>query len=232
VLITALPSDSLLYWLTPTACSLRESAAPFTGAAYLKKRENSHAWHGEAMIKKISMATICLFGTVIAGNANAHDAKAGWQIGASAVTSELNRDDKIVDGSSIGFKLHAQYKFNSWLGLEGAYYYSGDFSSDASSAGGDKVQLVYKGVIIQGIGYIPLPWDEVQLFVKGGYFDSRVDSTINGANAGTGSDDGSVFGTGLSIHVTESFHFRTEFDWFNTNKADLWTVGLGLEYHF
>lgn len=183
-------------------------------------------------MKRTTKVAICLFIAVIASNANAHDANSGWQIGASVVTSELTRDDNIVDDSGFGFKLHAQYKFISWLGLEGAYYYSGEFSSDASSAGGDRVELLYKTFVVQGIGYIPLPWDEVELFVKAGFFDADVDSTINGANAGKGSDDGAVFGAGISVHVTENFHFRTDFDWYNASGADLWSVGLGLEYHF
>lgn len=187
------------------------------------------------MMTRTTIGAILIGIVFIAGSAYAHDADdadSGWRIGGSAMTSELKRDDGLLDDGEIGFKLFGQYKFNSWLGLEGAYYNSGEFASSATSAGGSKVELLYQGGLGQVYGYIPMPWEGFELFVKGGYFAFNVDSKIDGSNSGKGSDNGAVVGTGFSIHVTPSMHFRTAFDWYDADGADLWSVELGLEYHF
>lgn len=170
---------------------------------------------------------------IAAVNAHAHEGDdPGWRIGGSAVTSQFERDDGLIDDGQLGFKLFGQYKFNSWLGLEGAYYNSGEFSSSATSAGGSKFELLYQGALGQFLLYVPLPWEPVEFFLKGGYFAFNVDSTIDGSNAGKGTDNGAVVGTGISIHVAEQMHFRTAFDWYDSDGAELWSVELGLAYTF
>ena len=183
-------------------------------------------------MKQITMVAICLVFAAVAGNAYAHDDEAGWRLGASAVTTKLKRDDDIVNNSSLGFKAFAQYKFGSWFGFEGAFYNSLDLNSDATSANGQEVELAYRGPIFQGIGYMPVPWEEMEFFIKAGYFDLDVELVQNGVNMPSGRDSGVVLGAGLSFHINDKLHFRTEFDWFDAQDAELWTVGLGLEYHF
>ena len=183
-------------------------------------------------MKRTITVVICAVIALIACDAGADEAPSGWLIGGSAVTASLKRDDNVVDDTSIGFKLFSQYKFNSWLGLEGAYYRSGEFQSSATSAGGEEFKLLYQGFMIQGIGYIPLPWEEVEFFLKGGYFTFRVDSAINSSNSGNGSDNGPVIGTGFTVHILERMHFRTSVDWYDTDKSDFASIELGLEYRF
>jgi len=183
-------------------------------------------------MKRMTIAVICSVIALIACDAGADPAPSGWLIGGSAVTAGLKRDDNVVDDTSIGFKLFGQYKFNSWFGLEGAYCRSGAFASNATSADGDNFELVYQGFMFQGIGYVPLPWEEVEFFLKGGYFTFNVDSTINSSNSGTGSDNGVAIGTGFTVHITESVHFRTSVDWYDADKSDLASIELGLEYRF
>ena len=165
-------------------------------------------------------------------HAHEPDNGAGWRIGGSAMVSTLNRDDNLLDDGQIGFKVFGQYKFNKWWGIEGSYYNSGEFQSDAISAGGSKVELLYQGFVGHGLFYVPLPWESLEWFVKGGYFAFNVDSKIDGANSGKGSDNGAVLGTGVSIHVTNAMHFRTSVDWYDADGADLWSVELGLAYLF
>ena len=182
-------------------------------------------------MKQITIVATCLVIAFIAADVGAQDTVSGWQIGGSVVTSEFERDDGLIDNNSFGFKLHTQYRFNSWLGLEGAWYNSGEFSTDALTPQ-EEVDITYQGVQIQGLVYIPFPVEKLDFFVKGGYFNFDVDSTIAGDNSGSGSDSGAVLGTGFSLGITDSLHIRTEFDWYDTADAELWTVGLGLEYHF
>ena len=182
-------------------------------------------------MKQITIVAVCLIIAFIAADAGAQDTDSGWQIGGSVVTSEFERDDGLIDNNSFGFRLHTQYRFNSWLGLEGTYYNSGDFETDALTPQ-DKVEIDYQGIQAQGIVYIPFPVEKMELFIKGGYFDFDVDSVVAGDNSGSGSDSGAVLGTGLTLGITDSMNIRAEFDWYDTAEAELWTVGLGLEYHF
>ncbi len=183
-------------------------------------------------MKRTIRAASCLIFAAVACNAYAHDGDTGWRVGGSAVISELKRDDNLVDDSGFGVKLHGQYRFNSWFGIEGTYFNSGEASSNASSAAGSNVELVYKGITFQGIGYIPTPMEELDLYLKAGFYDFDVDLTIDGVDGGEGSDSGAVLGAGGSIHLNENLHFRTEFDWYDVSGAELWTVSVGLEYHF
>ncbi len=183
------------------------------------------------MMKRTTLVAICLLIAFFAAKAGAQDEAAGWQIGGSVVTSQLERDNGLIDNNSFGFKLHAQYRFNSWLGLEGTFYNSGNFSTDASQPG-ESVDILYQGALLQGIVFIPLPVDKLDLFVKGGYFKFDLSQQIGGQNSGTGSDNGAVIGTGLSLGITDSFSFRTELDWYDVAQANLWTINLGVEYHF
>lgn len=183
-------------------------------------------------MKRIIISVFWLNIAVFACTASAQDSPIGLQIGASAMTTHLDRDDKLVDNSEIGFKLFMQYRFNSWLGLEGSLYNSGELSSNATSAGNNDVELVYKGYTMQGIGYIPLPIEQLEFFLKAGYYQFDVDLTIDGASNGNGDDSGAMIGTGLSLKITDQFHFRTEFDWYDASDASLWSAGLGAEYHF
>jgi len=183
-------------------------------------------------MKRIIMVAICLALAFIASDASAQDdTKAGWQIGASVVTGQLDRDDGLIDNNAFGFQLFTQYRFNNWFGIEGTYYNSNEFSTDAIKPG-KAVEVLYKGPQIQGIFYIPSPMEELDIFVKGGYFDFNVSSTIGGDNSGSGSDSGVVFGAGMALKFTERMSFRTALDWYDVADAKLWTFGLGLEYHF
>jgi opacity protein-like surface antigen len=183
-------------------------------------------------MKRTTTLTTCLVVALIACNAGAHDAPSGWLIGGSAVTAKLDREDNAIDDTSLGFKVFGQYKFNQWFGLEGSYYNSGDFESDATSAGGDRFELLYQGFALQGLGFVPLPLEGVEFFLKAGYHSFRVDSTLNGANTGDGSDSGVILGTGVSVHITEQMHFRTTVDWYDADLADMASIELGLEYRF
>ena len=176
--------------------------------------------------------TIVLMGLLTACVANADEERAGWQIGFAGATSQFERDDKVVDDSGVGLKLFTQYRMNAWFGLEGAYFVSGDFSSSQSTGLSSTVDFSYRGPIIQGVGYIPLSMEEVDIYVKAGLFDFRLDLDVDGAPSGSGSDTGAVLGIGTAVTITDRFRVRGEFDWYDVEAADLWTISLGLQYHF
>ena len=182
-------------------------------------------------MKRTAMAAMLL---LIAFGVNAEDDAGEWRIGGSVSFSDYDRDDRLIRDSSTGFKAHAQYRFNSWVGVEGAFYVSPDFEDDANpSAAGGEAETSYQGVTLHGIGYIPMPGDRVDFFVKGGYanfFD--VDLKVDGSTVDSGSEDGITLGAGFAIEATDNVGIRIEYDWYDVSGADLYSIGIGAEYRF
>ena len=182
-------------------------------------------------MKRTAIAAIFF---LVACIANADNDNAGWRIGGGLAYSEFDRSDGLIDDSSVGFKVFAQYRFNSWIGAEGAYYNSSDFSGDTTPlAGGGEADISYKGFSLSAIGYVPLPGDRVDLFLKAGYVDfSNVKLKLDGADVNTRTEDGLTLGLGTSVRATDVIGLRAEFDWYDANAADLWSFSLGVEYRF
>ena len=108
---------------------------------------------------------------LIAFSAMAADDEAVWNAGIAASFAEYDWDSGVIDDSSTGFKLFTGYRFNKWLGLEGAYHRFGDFEDDTTpgSPGGD-AEVELKGFSIAGLLYIPVPVEDLDPFLKAGYY--------------------------------------------------------------
>ena len=182
-------------------------------------------------MKRTAIAAIFL---LIACVANADNEAAGWRVGGALAYGDFKRDDGLIDDTSVGFKIFAQYRFNTWLGAEGAYYNSSDFSQDTTpQAVGGEADTAFKGFSFNAIGYVPLPGDRFDLFLKAGYFDfTNVKLKVDGITTETGSEDGLTLGFGAAIRATDVIGIRVEFDWYDVNAADLWTFNMGAEYRF
>ncbi len=182
-------------------------------------------------MKQTAIAAIFL---MLACVANAADDAAQWRIGGSIDYSDYERDDKLISDTGSGFKLFAQYRFNSWFGTEGAYYVSPDFSGDVTPlSGGGETDTSYQGLMLHGIGYVPLPGDRLDVFLKAGYYNFfDVKLQIDGQTTDTSSEDGLALGIGTSLQATDHLGVRLEGDWYDIGGAELWSVGLGLEYRF
>lgn len=182
-------------------------------------------------MKRTAIAAIFFLVTCVA---SADDELAGWRVGGALAYGDFERDDGSIGDSTAGFKLFAQYRFNAWLGAEGAYYNSSEFSDDLTpQQTGGEVETSYKGFSINAIGYVPLPGDRFDLFLKGGYVDfTNVKLKIDGADVSTRSEDGLTVGLGTSLQATDEIGVRLEFDWYDTTAADLWSINLGAEYRF
>ena len=182
----------------------------------------------------MNKAALVVLGILFAVNATADDHVPQWRIGASLAYSDFQTNDGSTNDGGTGIKAHAQYRFNQWLGLEGAYYVSPDFKGDLNvNVSTGQTETSYQGVTLEAIGYVPLPNDRVDLFLKGGYFsfyDRNIE--IDGVTADSSSDDGLALGMGVAFDAGDSLGVRCEFDWYDTSGADLWTLGIGVEYRF
>jgi opacity protein-like surface antigen len=186
-------------------------------------------------MKKTAIAALLLLAACSATAADdAADNASEWRIGASLAYSNYERSDGLVDNDGVGAEFFAQYRFNSWLGAEGAYYVSPEFTGDSDPiAAGGETETSFQGVSLNAIGYLPLPGDRIDFFLKAGYFSFfDVNLKVDGASVDTSSDDGLALGVGFSVGATDNIGLRAEFDWYDVSGADLYTVDIGVEYRF
>ena len=161
------------------------------------------------------------------------DNKAGWNLGIAAAFGEYQFDSNQLDDSSVGFKLFAGYRFNQWLGLEGAYHNFGDFEEDTVPAvpGGDAIAQI-DGFSASGLFFLPLGGEDFELFGKAGFYSFSQDIFVDDTTVGTNSPDGLHLGAGARFFISDQLAVRSEADWFNIDKGDLWSLNLGFEYLF
>jgi opacity protein-like surface antigen len=157
-----------------------------------------------------------------------------WRVAASAAFSDYKGDTTGIDDSTVGFKLSGQRQFNDWFGVEGAYMNTSDFSSPqnvVNNPGGDR-DVAFRGFSFAGVGYIPLGGDDFDIYGLLGYFDFDTDLVQNGVVDSSGHTDGMMVGAGVTLGISDNFGIKAEFDWYDVDEADLWSMLLGLEYRF
>lgn len=185
-------------------------------------------------MKRFAVAALGL--VAFAAHAEEHEADGGlWRLGAAAAFANYDRDDGSLDDSVAGFKLSAQYQFNNWWGIEGAYLSTGDFETSQATVGpgsGPSTKQSYSGFSIAGV--VHLPWDneDIDLYAKVGFFDLDANLAQSDVIISSGREDGLLIGGGAAITITDQFGIRAELDWYDVDIAELWSVNLGVEYRF
>jgi opacity protein-like surface antigen len=165
----------------------------------------------------------------------------GWRVGIAASFANFSGDDvpapdlgnKFIDDNATGFKAYAQYKINDWVGIEGAYHNTGEFEDKSKSpmpAG--ELKLSFSGFSAQGLLYVPSPSEDVQLYVKAGFYDFDDDLDFNGSTISSSSESGLVAGAGVAMEISENLGIRADVDWFDADVGDLFSVNLGIQYRF
>lgn len=142
-------------------------------------------------------------------------------------------DDKFIDDNAVGFKVYGQYKINEWFGVEGAYHSTGDFEDTSSNENLDgKLSLSFTGFSAQGLLYAPMLAEEVQAYLKAGYYDFDDELGLNSSNISSSSETGVVFGGGALIDIGDRLAIRADLDVFDADVGDLLIVNLGFQYSF
>jgi len=182
-------------------------------------------------MKQIAMAAMLL---LIACGANADDEAAEWRFGGTIAYSDYDRNDGFVNDTGTGFKIFQQYRFNSWIGVEGAFYDSPEFKGDFTpNVAGGESETTFQGFTLAGIAYLPSPADTIDFFLKGGYYYFfNTELKVDGIKTDSYTEDGLTLGAGTAFQVTDNVGLRVELDWYDVSGADLWTVGIGAEYRF
>lgn len=165
----------------------------------------------------------------------------GFRVGVAASFGNFKGDDvpdpslgdKFIDDNSVGAKLYGQYQFNNWFGVEGAYHNTGEFEDTSSSEDlPGELSLSFSGFSAQGLLYAPKFSDEVQAYLKAGYYDFDDELGLDGSNISSASETGLVFGAGALIDIGDNLAIRADLDVFEADAGDLLVVNLGFQYSF
>jgi len=178
----------------------------------------------------------CLTAIVLglaATSALAVDDKTGWNAGLAAAFAEYSFDSGQLDDNSAGFKVFGGYRFNKWVGLEGAFYDFGDFDDDLDppNPGGD-VTAQIDGLTGSALVYAPLDTTEFDAYAKVGYYSFNQQVLLDDAGGPGNSPSGLLLGAGSRFYISDQFAIRAEGEWFDIDNGDLWTLNLGFEYLF
>lgn len=183
-----------------------------------------------------SLAALVLGTTSILGLpavAGAATGEPGWQIGGAAVFGKYDIDNSSFDDDALGFKAFAQYRFNALVGIEAAWLNTGDFKSDITPGeSGGNAKVSADGLSLNLVGYLPWSAEAVDLFARVGYYSFDQDASLDGQDSLQPKAEGLTAGLGAQLAVTDSLSVRIEGDWYSLDDARLWTVNLGLAYHF
>jgi len=186
------------------------------------------------------MAMVGLLALISWSAQAAHDVP-GWRAGAAASFFDFQGDDvpdpalgdKFIDDNSVGAKVWAQYRFSKLFALEGAYHNSGDLE-DIVVTSGDSTDfnIKFDGFSAQALLFLPLTPEDIEVYVKAGYYDFDDELSVDGSVTSNGSESGLVAGAGAEISLADNFAIRADLDWFDADVGDLWAVNLGVQYYF
>jgi OOP family OmpA-OmpF porin len=182
------------------------------------------------MIKRLVTGTLLSLAAV---TANAEHQDSGWLIGAAVSFGDYSLDDFNFDDNAVGGQVSAQYRFNKWFGIEGAYYNSGELEDDFSpQAEGGNAEVEVDGFSLTAVGYLPLGSDDIQAYGKAGFYTFDQNLQIDNEPSQSRKADGLTVGGGFRIAVSDHFSIRTEGNWYDLDDAEFWVVNLGVDYHF
>ncbi len=161
------------------------------------------------------------------------DNKTGWNVGVAAAFGEYQFESDQLDDSSTGFKLFTGYRFNQWLGIEGAYHNFGDFEEDTTPAvaGGDAIADI-DGFSVSGLFFLPFGGEDFEFYGKVGFYSFNQEVFIEDTAVGSNSPDGLLVGGVARFFISDQLAVRSEADWFDIDNGDLWSLNLGIEYLF
>lgn len=174
-------------------------------------------------------------------SAQADQSVPGWRAGVAASFGTFQGDDvpaaelgqDFVDDNAIGYKFYGQYRFNDWLGLEGAYHLSGNFEDRSTSeALPGKLELTFSGFSAQALLYVPTTIDDFDFYVKAGMYDFDDELAVDGTTNSNSSERGLAAGAGVIFRLSETLGFRAEYEYFDADVGDLSAVNLGVEFSF
>jgi opacity protein-like surface antigen len=193
-------------------------------------------------MKRLTIAAaLCL--AAFAAPAQEEEAADGtrFRIGAAAVFTDYKGDPSFpIEDSGLGVDFYAQAQITRSFGFELGYFNSGGFEQDlAPGTTEGATEIRFGGFDLAALWYLPLFRNsdtDLDLFLKAGLYDFDIDITEVSGNSkvpgSLGHSTGVLVGGGFVLNVSDNIGVRAVFDWYDIKNAELWGLGLGLEYQF
>jgi len=192
-------------------------------------------------MKRLTIAAaLCLAAFAAQAQEEAAD-ETRFRVGAAAVFADYTGDPSFpIEDSGLGVDFYAQANLTKSFAVELGYFNSGGFEQDLDPGESEgAVEIRFGGFDLAALWYLPLFRDsdtDIDLFLKAGLYDFDIDiETIEGNSKVPGSlghTTGVLVGAGFVLNVSDNVGVRAVFDWYDINNAELWALGLGLEYQF
>ena len=192
-------------------------------------------------MKRLTIAVaLCL----AASAAHAQDEAADWsrfRVGAAAVFADYKGDPSFpIEDSGLGVDFYAQAQLSRSFAVELGYFNSGGFEQDLDPGSSEgPVEIRFGGFDLAALWYLPLFRESdsnLDLFLKAGLYDFDIDIEVVEGNSkvpgSLGHTTGVLVGGGFVLNVSDNIGVRAAFDWYDVNNAELWALGLGIEYQF
>lgn len=164
-----------------------------------------------------------------------------FRVGAAAAFTDYSGDPSFpIEDSGLGVQFYAQAQLSQSFAVEVGYFNSGGFEQDIAPGESDgPVEIRFGGFNIAAVGYLPIFKEsetDLDLFAKIGLYDYDVDITVaegpSRIPGSLGHETGVLIGVGFVLNVSDTLGVRTSFDWYEMDNAELWSLGLGAEFHF
>lgn len=192
-------------------------------------------------MKRLTIAAALCLAAFAAQAQEEAASETGFRVGAAAVFTDYKGDPSFpIEDSSLGVDFYAQANVSRSFAFELGYFNSGGFEQDLDPGSSEgPVEIRFGGFDVAALWYLPLFRDsdtDLDLFLKAGLYDFDIDITVAEGNSkipgSLGHTTGVLFGGGFVLNVSDNVGVRAVFDWYDINNAELWGLGLGLEYQF
>lgn len=128
----------------------------------------------------------------------------------------------------IGLKIHGGYEFAEIFAFEAAYLDSGDAKDDIE---GVDVKVNLSGYVLSAV--LQTSSTTPNLFTKVGYYNGEQEVKVAALGESFDDDaDGFTAGLGFKQQIRNGLFVRGEFDWYDSDLDNSWSVVIGLQYSF
>jgi len=149
----------------------------------------------------------------------------GWSAGLSAVRAPINLEDSGTNmgGDASGWRVHGQYMFNKYLGIEGGL---SKFGSPNNNSIPSNMHVDTEAYDVYAVVAYPLGNDG-GVFAKAGYVAWDTETEVNDTNETHQTSTDLALSFGGKYDITERFTIRAELEWFESALSGDLKYSLG-----
>jgi len=169
----------------------------------------------------ISKAMLGVFSLLFAHAAIAE----GFSVGASAVQAPVSLEDSgtSIGGDSSGWRVHGQYMFNEYFGIEGGL---SKFGTPNDNSIPSNMHVDTESYDVYAVAAYPVG-EDVSLIAKAGFVNWNTETEVADTNETHYTSTDLALSFGGEYNITERFAIRGELEWFDSAVSGDLKYSLG-----